>query len=120
MGRGDKAPNFDLETAAAALRLADLKGAKCVLYFYPKDDTAGCTKEAIDFNALTKEFAALGDKLVGVSPDTLASHDKFPRKHELELPLGADPRGRRSKPTGFGGKRACTVGNTWESSVRPS
>jgi peroxiredoxin Q/BCP len=92
LAAGDKAPKFDLEIAdGLRLRLADLKGTKCVVYFYPKDDTAGCTKEAIDFNALAKEFAACGTRLVGVSPDTLASHDKFRGKHELALPLGADP-----------------------------
>jgi len=89
---GDKAPDFDLEIAEGRrLRLSDLKGAKCVLYFYPKDDTSGCTKEAIDFNALADRFAAAGAKLVGVSPDTLLSHEKFRRKHNLALPLGADP-----------------------------
>jgi peroxiredoxin Q/BCP len=61
-----------------------------VLYFYPKDDTSGCTKEAIDFNALRDKFAKAKAVVVGMSPDPVKSHDKFRAKHELSLPLASD------------------------------
>jgi peroxiredoxin Q/BCP len=62
-----------------------------VLYFYPKDDTSGCTKEAIAFTALAKKFEALGVALIGVSKDSAASHDRFKAKHGLKLTLASDP-----------------------------
>jgi peroxiredoxin Q/BCP len=65
-------------------------GGKLVLYFYPKDDTSGCTREAQDFSALADEFAAAGAKVVGVSRDSAKSHDKFIAKYELEVPLAVD------------------------------
>jgi peroxiredoxin Q/BCP len=67
-----------------------LSGRKAVLYFYPKDDTSGCTKEAIEFNALRAEFAAADTAVIGVSPDPVASHDKFKAKYELDLTLVSD------------------------------
>ena len=89
---GSTAPAFDLMTGAGQrLSLAALKGRRVVLYFYPKDDTSGCTKEAIAFNALKAEFAAAGTVIVGVSADDVASHDKFKAKHDLSLTLAADP-----------------------------
>jgi peroxiredoxin Q/BCP len=89
---GDPAPNFDLPTDdGQSLSLARLAGKTIALYFYPKDDTAGCTAEAIAFNALRAKFAAAGATIVGVSPDSAASHAKFKLKHELELALAADP-----------------------------
>ena len=72
-------------------RLADLKGKAAVIYFYPKDDTSGCTAEAIAFNGLRAKFAAAGATVIGVSPDNAASHDKFKRKHDLKIALAADP-----------------------------
>ena len=71
--------------------MQDLKGKPVVIYFYPKDDTSGCTAEAIAFNALRAKFAAAGATVIGVSPDSAASHDKFKRKHDLEIALAADP-----------------------------
>jgi peroxiredoxin Q/BCP len=65
-------------------------GGKLVLYFYPKDDTSGCTREAQDFSALADEFAAAGAKVVGVSRDSAKSHDKFIAKYELKVPLAVD------------------------------
>ena len=89
---GSTAPAFDLMTGAGQrLSLAALKGRRVVLYFYPKDDTSGCTKEAIAFNALKADFAAAGTVIVGVSADDVASHDKFKAKHDLSLTLAADP-----------------------------
>ncbi len=88
---GNEAPDFELPGAdGKPIRLADFAGRKLVLYFYPKDDTSGCTKQAIDFNALKDEFAKAGADVVGVSPDSVASHLKFRKKHDLVLPLASD------------------------------
>jgi thioredoxin-dependent peroxiredoxin len=92
LAEGDPAPDFELPTdGGGRARLADLKGKPAVIYFYPKDDTSGCTAEAIAFNALRAKFAAAGTAVIGVSPDSAASHDKFKRKHELKIALAADP-----------------------------
>ena len=89
---GDKAPNFRLATDGdGEVSLAALKGQPFVLYFYPKDDTSGCTKEAIGFSESQKKFAALGVAVVGVSKDSAASHDKFKTKHKLKIVLASDP-----------------------------
>ena len=89
---GTKAPDFALRDADGNLwTLADFKGSAFVLYFYPRDDTPGCTVEACGFRDSRAEFAARGVKVVGVSPDTEASHDKFRRKHGLSFILLADP-----------------------------
>jgi thioredoxin-dependent peroxiredoxin len=91
LGEGDNAPHFELPGVdGRPIRLADFAGRKLVLYFYPKDDTSGCTKQAIDFNALKDEFAKADADVVGVSPDSVASHVKFRRKHALVLPLASD------------------------------
>jgi peroxiredoxin Q/BCP len=88
---GTKAPAFDLPTdGGGKLSLKTLKGKKVVLYFYPKDDTSGCTREAIDFNSMKGDFEKAGAVVVGVSPDSPASHDKFKKKHGLDFPLIAD------------------------------
>jgi thioredoxin-dependent peroxiredoxin len=88
---GDKAPDFDLfDDAGGRLRLSDFKGRKVVLYFYPQDDTETCTAEAIAFNKLKAKFKTAGAEIVGVSPDSVASHAKFKKKHALDLALGAD------------------------------
>jgi len=88
---GEPAPPFDLPGAGGeSISLAGLKGRKVVLYFYPKDDTSGCTKEAIAFNGLRKAFAEAGTEVIGVSPDSVASHDKFRSKYDLAFPLAAD------------------------------
>jgi peroxiredoxin Q/BCP len=89
---GDEAPDFALPAdSGGRVRLSDLKGKTVVLYFYPKDDTSGCTAEAVAFNSLKNEFAAAGAAVIGVSPDNAASHDKFKKKHDLDLVLAADP-----------------------------
>ncbi|MEF3365448.1 peroxiredoxin [Methylocystis sp. 9N] len=88
---GDPAPIFDLPGAGdEKVSLAALKGKKVVLYFYPKDDTSGCTKEAIEFNGLCDKFAKAKTIVVGMSPDSVKSHDKFRTKYELKLPLASD------------------------------
>ncbi len=93
---GDHAPDFTLPTdGGGEARLADFRGKPVVLYFYPKDDTSGCTAEAIAFSGLKPEFEEAGTAVIGVSPDSAASHDKFKFKHQLAVALGADP-GRKT------------------------
>lgn len=88
---GDAAPDFDLPAdGGGRVALATLKSKKVVLYFYPKDDTSGCTAEAIDFNGLKSQFEAAGAVVVGVSPDSVKRHDKFKAKYELHFPLASD------------------------------
>lgn len=88
---GDAAPDFDLESdGGGRVSLSDLKGAPVVVYFYPKDNTPGCTKEAIAFTELNDEFGKLGVTIVGISPDSAKKHDNFIAKHNLAVRLGAD------------------------------
>ena len=93
MDAGDAAPDFTLPTADGEVSLRDFAGRKLVLYFYPKDDTPGCTKQAIGFSERLKDFEAAGAAVLGVSRDTLAKHAKFAGKHDLTVPLGADEAG---------------------------
>lgn len=88
---GDAAPPFTLPAdGGSTASLAALAGRKIVLYFYPKDDTSGCTKEAIAFNGLKPQFAAAGAEIIGVSADSVASHDKFKAKYGLGFTLVSD------------------------------
>jgi len=88
---GSKAPSFALPaTDGQIISLEGLKGRKVVLYFYPKDDTSGCTLEAQNFQALKQDFAEADTEIVGVSPDPLKSHDKFRAKYDLRFPLASD------------------------------
>jgi len=88
---GDVAPDFDLPgSGGEQLSLSRFRGSIVVLYFYPKDNTAGCTMEANDFNALQPEFESIGAKLIGMSPDNIKSHDKFRAKHNLVFDLASD------------------------------
>jgi len=89
---GDKAPNFKLATDAGdVVSRSVLRGKPFLLYFYPKDDTAGCTREAVDFSAAAAKFAKLGIPVIGVSKDSIASHEKFRKKHKLKVALASDP-----------------------------
>ncbi len=91
---GDAAPAFTMPTdGGGSTALADLKGSAVVLYFYPRDDTPGCTKEAIAFTGLIGEFRAAGATVIGVSKDTVAKHDKFKTKYDLDVVLAADEDG---------------------------
>lgn len=90
---GAKAPEFEMAGADGPIRLADFAGKTLVLYFYPKDDTSGCTKEAQEFTALAADFAAAGAAVLGVSKDSVSSHGKFTAKYGLAIPLGSDPEG---------------------------
>lgn len=90
MTEGDTIPDLTLIGADGPIRLADFRGKPFVLYFYPKDDTPGCTREAQDFSALADAFAASGVALLGVSKDSPAKHAKFTAKHGLSVPLASD------------------------------
>jgi len=88
---GSPAPDFTLpRDGGGDLTLSALRPSKVVLYFYPRDDTPGCTTEALEFTALAAEFAAAGVQVVGVSKDTAAKHDKFVAKHGLGVALVSD------------------------------
>jgi len=88
---GDLAPGFDLPSESGEpLRLGAFRGRWVVLYFYPRDDTEGCTIEAKEFSALARDFERAGAVVIGVSPDSPRSHDKFKCKYELDLRLAAD------------------------------
>ena len=95
---GQKAPDFTLTaTDGTTFRLADQRGRHLVLYFYPKDDTPGCTAEACSFRDQYADFLALGADVVGISSDSEKSHQKFTQKHRLPFPLLADVDGEVRK-----------------------
>lgn len=88
---GSKAPDFTMETLAGPKSLASYAGRKLVLYFYPKDDTSGCTSQAKAFSALKPAFSDAGAEILGVSRDSIAKHGKFTEKHALTINLATDP-----------------------------
>ncbi|WKU20662.1 peroxiredoxin [Advenella alkanexedens] len=88
---GEKAPAFKAESHLGPIDLDTLKGKNVVLYFYPKDNTPGCTVEAQDFRDRYEQFQALNTEIIGVSRDSLKTHTNFSNKHELPFPLIADP-----------------------------
>jgi len=87
---GDKAPAFRVQTDEGEVSSATLKGKPYVLYFYPKDDTSGCTKEAVGFSEAKRKFTAAGIEIVGISKDSPESHAKFRKKYTLKITLGSD------------------------------
>jgi peroxiredoxin Q/BCP len=92
---GDKAPDFTLPTdGGGKIALKDLKGKAVVLYFYPKDDTSGCTAEACAFRDAFPDFSKVKAAIVGISRDSVKSHDKFKAKHELPFMLASDEEGK--------------------------
>lgn len=93
LAEGAKAPDFEVQGADGPVRRGDFAGRPLVVYFYPKDDTPGCTREAQDFTELAPDFAKAGVAVLGVSKDSVASHGKFTAKHKLAVPLGSDPQG---------------------------
>ncbi len=100
---GDRVPDVGLEgMEGERVSPADFRGQKLVLYFYPKDDTSGCTREAQDFTALAGEFENVGTWILGVSKDSPASHAKFTDKYGLKVRLASDP-----------GGAACEAFGTW-------
>ena len=91
LNEGDKAPDFELPTdTGVPLKLSNLKGRPVVLYFYPKDDTSGCTAESKEFSCLVEDFKRAGAEVIGISPDPVASKAKFRKKHDLTVQLAAD------------------------------
>lgn len=91
LNEGDRAPDFALPTdGGGTASLAAAKGRKVVVYFYPKDDTSGCTKEAISFTGLKDAFAEADTEIIAVSADSVAKHDKFKAKHGLGITLASD------------------------------
>lgn len=88
---GDTAPNFTLPTdGGGSITLADLKGSPVVVYFYPKDNTPGCTTEAKDFRDLKSDFDKIGAAIIGISKDSVKKHDNFKAKQELNFVLASD------------------------------
>lgn len=103
---GDKAPKFKLATdGGETVSSAALKGAPYIVYFYPKDDTSGCTKEAIAFSQALPKFRKLGVAVIGVSRDSLESHAKFRKKHKLTVALASDPELEMAKAFGVWGEK---------------
>jgi peroxiredoxin Q/BCP len=91
LNEGDLAPDFELlRDGGAKVTLSALRGRPVVVYFYPKDDTAGCTTQAVDFSRELDAFRRLGADIIGISPDGVKAHDKFRAKHGLSLILAAD------------------------------
>jgi len=89
--KGTIAPDFELPSdGGGSVRLSELRGKPVVLYFYPKDNTSGCTSQAVAFSEKKEEFEALGAVILGVSPDPIKSHVKFRAKHELTIDLLSD------------------------------
>ena len=91
--QGDAAPNVTFATPDGERSISGYKGRKLVVYFYPKDDTSGCTKEAQEFTALSGEFEKARTAIVGISKDSVASHSKFATKYGLKVALGSDADG---------------------------
>jgi thioredoxin-dependent peroxiredoxin len=88
---GDKAPDFELPTESGEpIKLSNIEGKPVVVYFYPKDDTSGCTAEAKDFTRLAADFKKAGVEVIGISPDSPESHQKFSKKYDLNIRLAAD------------------------------
>ena len=103
---GKKAPSFELSSSEGGdVSLKDLKGKTVVLYFYPKDDTPGCTREACDFRDSQASLRKKGVVVLGVSGDSLASHEKFKTKYKLNFPLLSDPDKAVAKKYGAWGEK---------------
>lgn len=103
---GTPAPDFTLPTDMGEVTLSALKGRPVVVYFYPKDDTSGCTREAIGFSCLAEEFEKAGATVIGISPDTVEKHGKFRAKHKLTIALGSDPDHKVSESYGAWGEKS--------------
>lgn len=107
LNEGDAAPDFTLpRDGGTTVMLSALAPQKVVIYFYPKDDTPGCTTEALDFTRLGPEFAAAGAVVVGVSKDSVKAHDKFCRKHALGVILASDEEGDTCERYGVWGEKS--------------
>src|SRR5436305_8848070 len=106
VSEGNPAPDFELASDTGdRVRLSDLKGKPVVLYFYPKDDTPGCTTEACEFRDAYDRYRERGVEILGVSPDNVASHEKFRSKYELPFTLLADPEHKTAEAYGVWGEK---------------
>jgi len=106
ISEGQPAPDLELESdTGEPVKLADFRGKTVVLYFYPKDDTPGCTTEACEFRDTYDRFREQGVEVIGVSPDPVKSHQKFKSKHELPFPLLADPEHKLAEAYGVWGEK---------------
>lgn len=119
---GQTAPDFTLprntvENGEATVTLSALRPRKVVLYFYPKDDTPGCTTEALDFTRLGPDFDAAGAVVIGISKDSVAKHDKFCAKHSLGVILASDETGDTCETWGVWGEKKM-YGKTFEGITR--
>jgi peroxiredoxin Q/BCP len=115
---GSRAPAFKLKRdGGATLSLAEFKGRKLVIYFDPKADTPGCTREAIQFSRLKGKFAKADTEIVGVSADPLEAQDRFKDKHGIDLPLGSDPERKMLTAYGAWGKKSL-YGRTFMGVIR--
>jgi len=115
---GDRAPAFNLpRDGGGTASLADLKGKKVVLYFYPRADTPGCTREAIDFTRLRPQFSRAGTEIVGVSADPVKAQDAFKKKHKLTIDLLSDETHKMLEAYGAWGKKSM-YGKTFEGVLR--
>ena len=100
MNEGDRAPDLTVTASDGSTVSLAAPGLPLVLYFYPKDDTSGCTREAQDFTALAGDFAAAGARVIGISRDPMRKHQKFIEKYGLTVPLASDEDGRVSDAFG--------------------
>lgn len=115
---GDKAPDFILENdEGKKVSLEDFKGKKLILYFYPKDNTPGCTQEAIEFSLLKDKFSDLNTVVVGVNSGDLASHQNFKSKHNLKVMLLTDPENKTAEAYGAWGEKK-NYGKTYMGIIR--
>ena len=115
---GARAPAFKLKRdGGSSVALKDFKGGKLVIYFYPKADTPGCTREAIDFSRLRTQFAKAGTAVLGVSADPVEKQDKFKSKHKLSIPLASDPDHEMLTAYGAWGKKSL-YGRTFMGVIR--
>jgi peroxiredoxin Q/BCP len=115
---GQQAPNFSLEADDGKIySLESFRGKKLILYFYPKDNTPGCTSEAVDFTALKNEYEKEGFTIVGVSPDSVSSHAKFRTNHNLDIILLSDPDKKCAESYGAYGEKM-NYGKTYMGIIR--
>ena len=115
---GDLAPDFELATdGGGSIKLSDLLGKRVVLYFYPKDDTSGCTKQACGFRDNQAALAEQNAIVIGVSPDGVASHDRFRDKYDMNFPLLSDPDHVVAEAYGAWGKKKM-YGREYEGIIR--
>lgn len=106
VSEGEIAPDFELPTDGGdTVRLSDFRGKSVVVYFYPADDTPGCTTEAIDFTSALADFEAAGAVIIGISPDTTESHERFKAKHGLKVILASDVDHKVSERYGAWGEK---------------